>query len=52
MDKLGLLTLEGYMSKAHARAVRMSCKAWAKFEITHYGDCAGRQMPWVVISRL
>jgi len=52
MDKLGLLTLEGYMSKAHARAVRMSCKTWAKFEITHYGDCAGRQMPWVVISRL
>lgn len=52
LDKLGVVCFEGYMSKAHARAVRMACRTWGKFEITHYGGCAGRQMPWVVVSRL
>jgi hypothetical protein len=51
MDQLGAKTLEGYMSKAMARAVRMASRNWAKFEITHTGQMAGREMPWVVLSR-
>ena len=50
LEELGVVTLEGYMSKAMARAVRMASRGWAKFEITHYGQEAGREMPWVVIS--
>jgi hypothetical protein len=52
MEKLKIVTMEGYMSKAMARAVRMSSRTWAKFEITHYGQCAGREMPWVKLSKL
>lgn len=51
LDRLGVRTLEGYMSKAMARAVRMASRNWAVFEIKHYGQCAGREMPWVVLSR-
>ena len=52
MDKLGIVTVEGYMSDAHARATRMAARGHAQFEITHRGTCAGRQMPWVIIRRL
>ena len=52
LEELGVVTLEGYMSKAMARAVRMASRGWAKFEITHYGAEAGREMPWIVISRM
>lgn len=51
MSRLGVKSLEGYMSKAMARAVRMACRKWADFKITHEGECAGRTMPWVVLSR-
>ena len=51
MDELGAVTLEGYMSKAMARAVRIMSRGWATFNITHYGKEAGREMPWVVIGR-
>lgn len=51
MDRLGVKTLEGYMSKAMARAVRIASRKWAQFSITHEGDCAGRTMPWVVLKR-
>ena len=50
LQDLGVVTLEGYMSKAMSRAVRMASRDLAKFEITHYGQEAGREMPWVVIS--
>ena len=52
MERLGLVTLEGYMTKAMARAVRMASRGWALFTVTHTGMCAGRQMEWVVIGRL
>jgi len=52
LEELGVVTLEGYMSKAMARAVRMASHGFAKFEITHYGSEAGREMPWIVISRM
>lgn len=52
LDRLNVVSLEGYMSKTHARAVRLASRGWAKFEITHMGKCAGREMPWVRISRL
>lgn len=51
MDRVGIATLEGYMSRAMARAIRMASREWASFEITHYGNCAGRNMPYVVVRR-
>lgn len=45
-------TLEGYMTDAHARLLRRLCKGRASFGITHRGMCAGREMPWVVLSPL
>lgn len=52
MEQLDLATLEGYMSDAMATALQMKARGWAKFEISHYGICAGRRMPWVVLSKL
>ena len=52
LQGLGVKTLEGYMSKAMARALRMKSRGLAGFEITHYGECSGRQMPWIVFRRL
>lgn len=51
MDKVGANTLEGYMTKEHARLLRMMCRGHAAFHIAHHGKCAGRDMPWVVLSR-
>lgn len=51
-NKLNIVTLEGYMSKAMARAVRMKAHSWATYEVTHFGNCAGREMPWVILSPL
>ena len=52
LTNLNIVTLEGYMSKAMARAVRMKAHSWATYEVTHTGNCAGRDMPWVVLSPL
>ena len=52
MARVGITSLEGYMTKAMARACRMGCKGKANYEITHYGKCAGRELPWVKISAL
>ena len=46
----GIRTLEGFMTKVHARALRMRLRGKAKVEVTHTGMCAGREMPWVVVS--
>lgn len=44
-------TMEGYMTKAHARLVRMALRgSELKFDIGHEGECAGRTMPWVIVS--
>jgi hypothetical protein len=45
-------TLEGYMTDAHARLLKRMCRGRAAFGITHRGQCAGREMPWVIISPL
>jgi hypothetical protein len=43
-------TLEGYMTRAHARLLRMMLRGRANVEISHEGECAGRVMPWVIVS--
>lgn len=50
LDKLGAVSLEGYMSKAMSRALRIKAKGWAHYEETDYGTCAGRVMAWVRLS--
>jgi hypothetical protein len=52
LEQVGVETLEGYVMDSMARLMRLSCRGRAKFEITHYGMCAGRRMPWVVFSKL
>jgi hypothetical protein len=47
LDKIGVVSLEGYMSKAMARALRIKSKSWALYEETDHGMCAGRVMAWV-----
>ncbi len=51
LDRLNVICLEGPMSRAMARAVRMASREWANFEITRQAKCAGRMMPWVVLTR-
>lgn len=45
-------TLEGYMTKAHARLLRMELRRAGTGDVTIEGDgmCAGRTMPWVVVT--
>ena len=45
-------SLQGYMSKAMARACRMGCKGKAKYQEGFTGECSGREMPWISVSRL
>lgn len=52
LDQCQCATLEGYMTDAHARLLKRLCRNRAAFGITHRGQCAGREMPWVVLSRL
>jgi hypothetical protein len=51
LDRLKVVCLEGPMSRAMARAVRIASRDWAKFEILRSSICAGREMPWVVLSK-
>jgi len=50
LDELKVLSLEGYMSKAMARALRSKARGWALYEETDHGVCAGRTMAWVRLS--
>jgi hypothetical protein len=52
LDQLGVVCLEGYMSEAMARALRIKAHGWAEFYVSRRGICAGRTMPWVVLSKL
>lgn len=52
MDDLAAVTLEGYMSRAMARAVRVAARGKADVSVSHSGSCAGRQMDWVVLRKL
>jgi hypothetical protein len=49
MDELGVLTLEGYMSRVMSRALRMSLKSLVT--ISHKGTCAGREMDWIIVTK-
>jgi hypothetical protein len=51
LDRLQVTCLEGPMSRAMARAVRMASRSWAHFEVARISKCAGRNMEWVVISK-
>lgn len=52
MDQLNVKTLEGYMTPAHARLVKivLAKTGAGTLHISHYGEMAGRRMPWVIIS--
>jgi hypothetical protein len=52
LDKLGVVAVEGYMSEPMARALRMRAHQFADFYIARRGICAGRTMPWVVLSKM
>jgi hypothetical protein len=51
LTKCNVATLEGYMTDAHARLLRMQARGRASFSIQQRGMCAGREMPWVILSR-
>ncbi len=51
MAELGVKTLEGYVTKAHARLMRIAVKRVADVTVRHEGMMAGHPMVWVVISR-
>lgn len=52
LDEIGVVCFEGYMSEPMARAVRMASHGWAEYYIARRGICAGRTMPWVVLSKI
>lgn len=54
LEQIGVVCLEGYMSEVMARALRIQASkhAWCEFYIARRGICAGRTMPWVVLSKL
>ena len=51
LDQLGIVAVEGYMSEPMARALRMKSGRYDYF-VARRGICAGRTMPWVVLSKL
>lgn len=52
LDSIGVVCFEGYMSEPMARAVRIKSHGWAEYNIERRGICAGRPMPWVVLSKI
>ena len=52
LDELGVVCVEGYMSEPMARAVRIKSRGWADYYVARRGLCAGRTMPWVVLTKL
>lgn len=49
MKHCGVVTLEGYVTDAHARIMRAELRHVATVDISHRGKCAGRDMPWVIV---
>lgn len=49
MLEAGVKTLAGYVSHAHARAMRMLLKNVAVVDVIRKGMCAGREMSWVIV---
>jgi hypothetical protein len=54
IDRMGVVAVEGYMSEPMARALRIQASKhpWCDFYVARRGLCAGRTMPWVVLSKL
>jgi hypothetical protein len=53
LDAVGVTCFEGYMSEPMARAlrIRLGNHEWADYYVARRGICAGRTMPWVVLSK-
>ena len=52
VEKEGCKTLEGYVSKPHARLLRMKGSLWGlTAEITGEGEFDGHNLVWVVVKR-
>lgn len=49
MGNMGVSTLEGYVTKSHARLMRIMLRDSATVEIRHTGQMAGHEMVWVVV---
>lgn len=49
LERLGVETLEGYVTPAHARLMRIALKRVATVSVAHRGRMAGHDMVWVVI---
>lgn len=49
-DDLGILTLEGYVTPAHARLMAFASRRVANVEETRRGRMAGHEMIWVRIT--
>jgi hypothetical protein len=48
MDQLNVVSLEGYMTRAMARALRIASKGQTDYQAYHI---AGTYLPWVVLRR-
>lgn len=42
-------TLEGYVTEAHARLMRVALRRVATVELAHEGTMAGEKMVWVIV---
>lgn len=52
LDRLDIICVEGYMTEQMARALRIKSHGWADYYVARRGICAGRTMPWVVLSKI
>jgi hypothetical protein len=52
LERCNVRTLEGYVTPVRARMLRMQARGRAEFEQLHTGISNGREMVWVVLSRL
>ncbi len=49
MRRLGLATLEGYVSDAHAKLITRMLRDTCTVTTPQRGECAGRDFPWIVV---
>lgn len=49
LAQLKVRTLEGYVTRAHARLMRLALRGVGRVEIVHEGGMAGREMVWVCV---
>ena len=49
-DKLGVRTLEGYVTPHHARLLKMVLRPVGNVEVTEKGKMSGHDMVWAVVT--